>query len=345
MSPKPSEFEHRAQRELPKIFGELASAPAEAVHVSRTSRTADFIIDLPGRRLVAEAKASARTGEVAQAARRAKEAAAELGGLPVVVVPHMGAAGRRVAEQEGVGYVDLSGNAHLRDHDWYVHVEGRPNRFPTPGRPSSPFAPVGARVARALLNEPERWWRQVELVDATGLDDGRVSHLVRRLSELELVELDHGKLRPLDPAVLLDALAEAYEFRKHEIVAGHVSGAGISLARHLGEALRGNKHAFTGLPAAWLLDGFAQFRRVSVYVDGDPHQLADDVGLRQEPRGANAELIGPNDPGVFYGSRDVDGLTCAAPVQVYLDLLALPERAQEAADHLRDEVLGLSRNG
>jgi len=27
------------------------------------------------------------------------------------------------------------------------------------------------------------------------------------------------------------------------------------------------------------------------------------------------------------------------------DLLALPERAQEAADHLRDEVLGLSRNG
>ncbi len=63
MSPKPSEFEHRAQRELPKILGELASAPAEAVHVSRTSRTADFIIDLPGRRLVAEAKASARTGE------------------------------------------------------------------------------------------------------------------------------------------------------------------------------------------------------------------------------------------------------------------------------------------
>lgn len=345
MSPKPNEFERRAARELPTILAALARAPADAIRISRTSRAADFVIDLPGRRLVAEAKASARTGDVAQAARRAREAAAEVGGLPVVVVPYMGAAGRGVAEREGVGYVDLSGNANLVDDDWYVRVEGRPNRFPSPGRPSSPFAPVGARVSRALLNEPERWWRQVELADATGLDDGRVSRLVGRLADLELVEINEAKLRPADPALLLDAWAEAYEFRKHEIVAGHVSGAGISLARQLGETLGERRYAFTGLPAAWLLDGFAQFRLVSVYVDADPHQLAAAVGLRQEPRGANVQLIAPNDPGVFYGSRNVDGLVSAAPVQVYLDLLALPERAQEAAGHLRDEVLRLGRNG
>ncbi len=345
MSPKANEFERRAERELPKILAELIRAPADAIRISRASSVADFVIELPGRSLVAEAKASARTGDVAQAARRARDAAAQVGGLPVVVVPYMGAAGRGIAEQERVGYVDLSGNANLVDDDWYIRVEGRRNRFPAPGRPSSPFAPVGARVSRALLNEPERWWRQVELVEATGLDDGRVSRLVRRLAELELVENDEGKVRPRDPALLLDAWAETYEFRKHEIVPGHVSGTGISLARQLGEMLSGSRHAVTGLPAAWLLDGFAQFRLVSVYVDGDPHDLADDVGLRQEPRGANVQLIGPNDPGVFYGSREVDGLACAAPVQVYLDLLALPERAQEAADHLRDGVLGLSRNG
>lgn len=343
MSPKADEFERRAERELPKIVGELADAPVDSIRISPTT-AADFTIDLPGRKLIAEAKASARTGDVAQAARRAREAAAEVGGLPVVVVPYMGTAGRSVVEREGVGYIDLSGNAHIRDHDWYVHVEGRRNRFPAPGRPSSPFAPVGSRISRVLLDEPERWWRQVELVDATGLDDGRVSHLVRRLAELELVENAEGRVRPQDPALLLDAWAEAYEFRKHEIVAGHVSGAGISLARQVSEVLSEKSHAFTGLPAAWLLDGFAQFRLVSVYVDGDPYALADDVGLRREPRGANVQLIRPNDPGVFYGDHNAGGLPCAAPVQVYLDLLGLPERAREAADHLRDEVLGFTRD-
>ena len=34
-----------------------------------------------------------------------------------------------------------------------------------------------------------------------------------------------------------------------------------------------------------------------------------------------------------------DGLNCVAPVQVYLDLLHLPERADEAARHLRAHQL------
>ena len=57
--------------------------------------------------------------------------------------------------------------------------------------------------------------------------------------------------------------------------------------------------------------------------------------MRPNARGANVQLVGPDDQGVFDGRRSEDGLPCVAPVQVYLDLLSLPERAAEAADELR----------
>jgi hypothetical protein len=43
----------------------------------------------------------------------------------------------------------------------------------------------------------------------------------------------------------------------------------------------------------------------------------------------------PADDGVFDGARVVEGVPCAHPVQVYVDLKDQPERATEAADHLK----------
>lgn len=113
----------------------------------------------------------------------------------------------------------------------------------------------------------------------------------------------------------------------------------VELAQELDAHLEiaGIDHAFTGLPAAWALDPFARFRLVSVYVTGDPRVAADAVGLRRNERGANVQIIGPDDRGVFDGWRTIEDLPCVGPVQVYLDLGHLPERAAEAAEHLRAE--------
>lgn len=337
-----SQLEREAARRLPALFAELLGREAEDVHVSRVERSADFVVEIAGGpRLVIELKASGRTASVTQAALQARRAADELGGLPVVLVPYMGEAGARAATEAGAGYVDLSGNAHLRDESLHVRVEGRPNQFPARGRPSSPFAPVSARLTRRLLLDPSRWWRQAELADATGLDDGRVSKLVRRLWELELVERADARLRPRDPDALLNAWAEDYDFARHDTVAGHHTGAGAGLARDLAGRLEddGIGYALTGLAAAWMLDRFAQFRLVSVYVEADPREVAETLGVRAEARGANVQLIAPNDRGVFDGALESGGARCVAPVQAYLDLLALPERAKEAAAHLREELL------
>ena len=255
----------------------------------------------------------------------------------MLVVPYMTPAGAKAAADRGLNWIDLSGTERLRHDELYVWVQGRPNQFSARGRPSSAFAPKSSRIARALLLDPARWWVQKELAEHTRLDRGHVSRVVRRLGDDQLLERDGSRLRPRDPDLMLDAWAGDYRFDHHDILSGHLSGTGIELARDLHQRLHHAQvdHAFTGLPAAWAMNRFARFRLTSVYVAGDPRTAADAVGLRRNERGANVQLIGPDDRGVFDGRRTIDDLPCVSPVQVYLDLGNLPERAAEAAEQLR----------
>src|SRR5688500_9078565 len=98
--------ERVARKELPDLLAELLDV-SSGIRLRQPVRGVDVLIDLPnGRRLVAEVKSSARSADVAAAARQALAYAKE-GELPVVVVPHMGEAGARAAEAEGVGWIDL----------------------------------------------------------------------------------------------------------------------------------------------------------------------------------------------------------------------------------------------
>jgi hypothetical protein len=331
-------IEREAAERLPALLSELLSAPARRLR--RPRRGADFSFDdRKGRRWLFEVKASSNPLSVKSATHQLRAAAQSLGGretILVVVVPFMSPGGARIAEGSDVNWIDLSGNASIRAEGLHVLVQGRPNAYPAVGRPASSFAPRSARVSRVLLLDPKRWWRQKELVAETGLDDSRVSRVVRRLRDERLLTERERAVRPADAGDLLTAWADAYRFDRHDVVLGHLSGSGVELARRLSERLAdaGVRHAFTGLPAAWAIDHFASFRLASVYVEDDPREAAAAVYLRREPRGANVQLIGPNDPGVFAGASEHDDLVCVSPAQVYLDLRHLPERAADAADHL-----------
>lgn len=332
------EFEREVRHRLPGVIAELFEEPAAGRIASERPRDRgiDIAIDAGGRRWAVDAKISSSPGVVSRVAEQFATHPPN-DAIPLLVVPYMTPAGARAAADRGLNWIDLSGNAHLRDDRLHVRVQGRPNQFATPGRPSSPFAPKSSRVARVMLLDPERWWMQKELAQRTDLDPGRVSRIVRRLDDDALLARDGSRLRPRDPGLLLDAWADDYRFDRHDIVTGHLSGSGIELAKDLHARLQDEQieHAFTGLPAAWAINGFARFRLISVYVTGDPRAAADSVGLRRNERGANIQLIGPDDRGVFDGGSTVDGMPCVSAVQVLLDLGHLPERAAEAAEHLR----------
>jgi hypothetical protein len=336
-------IQREASRLLPSLLAELLDEERVDLQAEADSRDRGIdalVTDRKGRRWAIEVKSSSRPGQIDRAAALLRDLEDE-GFIPILVVPYMTKAGEEAAEARRLNWVDLAGNAHIRDEGLHVWIKGQPNRRKSAGRPSSPFAPKSARVARVLLLDPARWWRQKDLVEATGLDDGNVSRIVKRLDGEALLERRERELRPRDPDLLLDAWAQDYRFDRHQVVFGHLTGGGIEVARELGGRLAAANvaHAFTGLPAAWAMTHFARFRLASVFVDGDPHLIAEELEMRRGEKGANVQLLRPDDEGVFAGAEHFDDLSCVAPVQAYLDLRNLPERANEAAEHLRADRL------
>ncbi len=142
--------------------------------------------------------------------------------VPVVAVPYMGETGRRLCAEAGVSWIDLSGNAWIDAPAKQIRILGNRNRFAPAGRPANVFAPRSSRLVRALLMQPRRVFSQAELVSASGVDKGRVSRLVHRMLAMDLLVNEGEGYRLKDPGVALEAWREAYDFRKHQVLEGHV---------------------------------------------------------------------------------------------------------------------------
>ena len=346
-----SEHGRLAAKVLETLAGLLGVSLADLDLRSGDPSGADLVITT-GQTFVIEFNKSTSAAPIAAAAKKVQELAKRVRrrAVPLLAVPFMGEVGRKVCEEAGVGWLDLSGNAHIIAPGIRVIVEGKPNRFRSAGRPPNLFAPKSSRIVRWLLIHPAEHVSQRGLARSTGLDEGFVSRLAARLEKDDyLVRDEHGAVRPKDPALLLDAWRETYQFSKHTLHQGHVAArSGDALLRFVSDTLaeQGIEHAATGLAAAWALTRFAAFRIATVYVPTDPSPaLLERLGCREDPRGANLWLVVPNDAGVFHGAVEKDGIRCAHPVQVYVDLKDHPERAPEAAERLRTELLTWKRDG
>lgn len=342
----------RLIREVPGALADLLGVPQDEVTVNADEAgRVDLLMEAGRRTFVAEVKTSARTGSVVDALRRLQAWVRETGGgsVPLVVVPFMGNVGLQVCEDAGCSWMDLSGNGHISASGLRIRVEGRPNKYKSAGRPASVFAPKSSRVVRWLLMHPREPSPQRELARSTGVDEGHLSRIVRRLEADRLVARDEGgRLVVPDPTLLLDAWKESYSFSRHELLRGHMPArSGEALVHQLSEGLVSAQmeHAATGLGAAWFMTDFAAFRLATFYLRDRPADaLLSELGFREEERGANTWLVLPNDDGVFHGAKDWRGVTCVHPIQVFLDLQEHPERSAEAAERLRAEFLSWSGN-
>jgi len=343
----------RLEDEVPKRLAELLAVPVSRMKVERQPAAigkggqVDLIAQAGGFIFVVECKSKGEAASAAIAARQVRVYAEHFKkkAIPVVAVPYMGEVGRKLCDEAGVSWLDLSGNAHLFGPPGLrVHVEGKPNLFKRPGRPRSVFAPKSARIARLLLIEPKRAFAQRELAKAAGLDEGFTSRIVRQLEAQRLVAREpSGAVKTADFDAMLDAWREAYDFSNHHIVRGHIAArSSDEVLRQVAGQLKRDKieHAATGLAGAWLLNQFSGFRLVVFYVARLPSAEAQQaMGFREESRGENVWLVVPNDEGVFHGAAEREGIRCVHPVQAYLDLKNHPERSAEAGEQLREKFL------
>ena len=313
---------------------------------ARRDEGVDLVVRVGRSVLAVQVKVTSDSASIGPTVENARRNAPSLGkmAVPVVVVPFMGEVGRRVCQQAGVSWFDLSGNAGIVAPGLRIHVEGKPNKYKKPGRPSTVFAPRSSRIVRQLLIEPDRSLHQRELARLAGLDEGFTSRIVRKLEADGLVERDTKRaVRVRNPDLLLDAWRETYDFTKHRILRGHVASRSSEEGlRQLANALETEEAPIRGhgLGAAWLMTKFAGFRLITLFVaEEPPDALLNAVGFRGEEHGANTWLVVPNDEGIFEGAEDREGIRCVHPVQAYLDLKGQPERADEAAAELRKQLL------
>jgi len=345
-----SSLHERLLGEIPLRLAEILGTSANELKVEREPEgrdgQADLLILWGEHCFIVELKASGQAAAVAMAARQVKEYAETLNkkSIPLVAVPYMGEAGQRLCKEAGTGWFDLSGNADFAVKGFPVRIKGEPNRFKRIGRPRSLFAPKSARIARWLLMKNDHSFTQRELARVSGLEEGFTSRIVRGLEEQRLIVRDNaGAVRVANYDALLEAMREAYDFSKHHIVRGHVAArSSDEVLRRLAGSLQREKieYAATGLAGAWLWSGFAGFRLLVLFVANLPDEKAcSQMGFHEMERGENVWLVQPGDAGVFQGSEIRDGISCAHPIQVYLDLKDHPERSAEAAEALRKKLL------
>jgi hypothetical protein len=340
---KGSKWEREAAARLPALLSDWLGEPVVRVVSAGVHDNVEFAVAATTSRRVfmVEVKGSDSIAGLERAAAQLLQLPRVAGQVPLLVVPYMGPQARAWARSKQVSWADLSGNADIRAPNLRVFVEGNANRYAQSGRPANPFAPKYARVSRVLLTDADRWWRQRDLCVETALSDATVSRAVGHLESADLLETNsEGAVRARAPSVLLDAWAQRYSFADHRVHKFQtVARTGHAALQSLATKLSGTSTtwAATGLSAAYMWTRFADFRLTALFVDELPHDT-ESLGLHPVERGENVWLVVPRDEGVFY-KKSQQGVWCVPPVQVYLDLLSQPERAREAASHLRAELL------
>lgn len=236
----------------------------------------------------------------------------------VFIAPYISPASAAICVEAGIGYVDLSSNCRLAFNTIFILRENQPNHFVMKKELASLFAPRSERILRALLSYPNQTWTTTALAGVASVSPGMVSHIKKLLMDREWVQLLEGGFRLSAPFDLLATWAENYTFRKNTVFDYYSLKSPFEIETDLGEtcAEAGITYALTGFSASARLAPAVRYQRAMGYVQGDISSLAARLGLKSVSGGPNITILAPYDEGVFLGSKPVDELMVANPIQV-----------------------------
>lgn len=346
---KSTEIRRQIAQRLRELFPR-AKGWEETVDLRIGSQVADLAIRLRfGEQehvLVVEVSSLGQPRQIRAAVTRLSEIRREMpAAYPVAAAVYIGPQSARILKDNGLGYVDLSGNCYLAFDHVLIEKEGKRNLRPSTRPLRSLFAPRATRVVRALLAEPARAWRLEELARAADVSLGHSHNVVKRLEDLRWVARDEAQRIHLSkPADLLESWCESYSYRLSDI-ASYFAPERLT-RKFMGELARaaaaeGRRYAFTLNAGAALVVPQPRVPAIHCYLEGDPTPVATRLGLRRTAEADGAlHLLAPYDSGVFYGALEKAGLSVVSLPQLYADLRSYERRGPEQAEHLRREAMG-----
>jgi len=341
---KPSDLKTRSKDAIQEC---LAGIPFVRIFsIASDEPNADFHVKLKVEdeawSLLVEANLSGQPRVLRQAANELRSYLANRpGAYGVLAAPFISAAGARVCEEAGVGYLDLAGNCRFAFGTVFVEKQGRPNPFAARRNLRSIYRPKAARILRVLLADPNREWKMKGLAAEAGVSLGHVANVKRALLDREWAAAGPDGIRLAKPDALLAEWVENYDLRRREARDYYSMDGPAEVESSLASVARrvSSKVALTGFSAAVRLAPFVKYQRAMAYVMGDEEGVAKGLELKKVESGANVTLLIPKDEGVFYGASEIDGVPVASPVQAYLDLVSFRGRGEEAAQFLLEKVI------
>jgi hypothetical protein len=298
------------------------------------------------RHVVIEVSSLGQPRQIRAAVTRLAEIRKELPtAYPVAAAVYIGPQSARILKDNGLGFLDLSGNCYLAFDNVLIEKEGKRNVRPSTRPLRSLFAPRATRVVRVLLADPGRAWRLEELAKAAEVSLGHSHNVVKRLEDLRWLARDDAQRIHLGkPADLIDAWSESYTYRANELVSYFVPER--ITRKFMAEIARaataeGRRYAFTLNAGLSLVTAQPRVPAVHVYLEGGPEPVAAALGLRPVGESDGAlHVLTPYDPGVFYGVLEKAGLKVVSMPQLYVDLKRYEPRGAQQAEHLRREAMG-----
>ncbi len=261
--------------------------------------------------------------------------------VAVVAGPYISEQSARLCMESGVGYFDEAGNCCLQFGSVYIERGGRRNVRSSDRALRSLYSARASRVLRAMLLDTDAVWRLARLADRSCVSLGQAYNVKNRLVACGLAQSDGQGLRLSDPLTLLEDWAHVYKVDRSQFLlcnsADSQRDVELRLSHYCGARRIG--YGFSGASVAKRLLASGEITGVCCYVQDDLRQVAHESGLTRGGKGAPVVLVKPYDQGVFFGARESDGLRAVSCVQVYLDLLALPNGDAGLARRLLHEIM------
>ncbi|OGW78016.1 MAG: hypothetical protein A3C51_01720 [Omnitrophica bacterium RIFCSPHIGHO2_02_FULL_46_20] len=256
---------------------------------------------------------------------------------PIVAVPFMGEGGKRICDENNVGYMDFGGNAKITHKGILIYTEGKERPRQASPVNQSIFSPKSARITKLFLSQPREEWRQKDIAARTGLSKGLVSRVIGKMIEAGYVLEKEEKLALTEFDDLFSAWIEAETKRRLRKASYYVWAQNPSkLMASVADRLSNNriKYAFTQEAGASLVAPFAAFDIVSVYVESLDKFPERSLSAAEADKGFNLTVIEAPDEYIFTKIQDKGGLKVVDNLQLYADLKKNPLRGEKQAGHI-----------
>jgi hypothetical protein len=259
----------------------------------------------------------------------------------VFCAPYISSVSAEICRQDGVGFLDFTGNCFLSFGSVYIEQSGKQNPAPQRRELRTLYSPRATRVLRVLLNNPGKSWKTQLLADEAGVSLGLISNVKKRLEDREIIQVGAKGIELLSPENLLSEWSENYSYKKNQVRNFYSLKNIPEIEADIAEfcSQKDISYALTGFSGAARFAPAVRYQRVMAYVSSYIDAVSEQLNLKEVTSGSNIMLFTPYDEGVFYGTQKVDDINVVSSIQLYLDLQGFPGRGEEAAEVLLERVI------